>query len=102
MIRRQPTSPLFPYTTLFRSFPEMAKRPNVCTNLECYEAKWEASVAERVAEAKGKGRQVLEWKAAKARSEEHTSGLQSHSDLVCRLLLEKKKGRGAAVHCLVQ
>src|SRR5438034_3957717 len=65
MIRRPPRSTLFPYTTLFRSFvPERECDPR------------EGLV--------GRGGLVL-------RSEEHTSELQSHSDLVCRLLLEKKK-----------
>src|SRR5215204_7113250 len=62
MIRRPPRSTLFPYTTLFRS---PRRRPDRCG---C-----------------GAGRR------AGGRSEEHTSELQSHSDLVCRLLLEKKK-----------
>src|SRR5437588_8508735 len=65
MIRRPPRSTLFPYTTLFRS---SARRG-------CRACRW--------------------WRARPARprsrSEEHTSELQSHSDLVCRLLLEKKK-----------
>src|SRR5260221_7900970 len=79
MIRRPPRSTLFPYTTLFRS----------------------AAVAHD--KAKPLGRVVPLDRAlllrarlqrrlvAVARSEEHTSELQSHSDLVCRLLLEKKK-----------
>src|SRR5438034_2648195 len=68
MIRRPPTSTLFPYTTLFRSHGELA----VFTAF---------------------GEEALEHSRAGAavRSEEHTSELQSHSDLVCRLLLEKKK-----------
>src|SRR5688572_32583086 len=69
MIRRPPRSTLFPYTTLFRS-----------------------STARRA----GSARCVLAWSHAltpcqHARSEEHTSELQSQSNLVCRLLLEKKK-----------
>src|SRR5476649_3002775 len=64
MIRRPPRSTLFPYTTLFRSCP--------CQHAEEYPAK-QCTVARQ------------------PRSEEHTSELQSHSDLVCRLLLEKKK-----------
>src|SRR5438034_11599841 len=70
MIRRPPRSTLFPYTTLFRSGSATSNRG------------------------------VLPWPAGGPggrrftgglRSEEHTSELQSHSDLVCRLLLEKKK-----------
>src|SRR5260370_21350541 len=68
MIRRPPRSTLFPYTTLFRS--EIAPACRVC--------KFQA------------GRFLLK-KFAKMRSEEHTSELQSHLNLVCRLLLEKKK-----------
>src|SRR5476649_3028634 len=64
MIRRPPRSTLFPYTTLFRSRGRRRLgRPGPA---------WRPGSAER-------------------RSEEHTSELQSHSDLVCRLLLEKKK-----------
>src|SRR5437588_7049253 len=67
MIRRPPRSTLFPYTTLFRS-------PAICRR------------------ARGHGRQDSIWSGpGQCRSEEHTSELQSHSDLVCRLLLEKKK-----------
>src|SRR5438034_6473178 len=74
MIRRPPRSTLFPYTTLFRSSvsstlttsPASRKKPSAITK--------SGLRAERI-----------------ARSEEHTSELQSHSDLVCRLLLEKKK-----------
>src|SRR5438132_4637784 len=71
MIRRPPRSTLFPYTTLFRS---------------------------RAPDDGGPGRRgggllprLRHKREAAAKSEEHTSELQSHSDLVCRLLLEKKK-----------
>src|SRR5947207_14825911 len=67
MIRRPPRSTLFPYTTLFRSH-----RSGDRLLLRRHQALY-------------RGRQ------ADPRSEEHTSELQSHSDLVCRLLLEKKK-----------
>src|SRR5215204_7500226 len=66
MIRRPPRSTLFPYTTLFRP------RPVLRSTVPPRGASW--SVLRR-------------W----SRSEEHTSELQSHSDLVCRLLLETKK-----------
>src|SRR5438132_9976577 len=72
MIRRPPRSTLFPYTTLFRSHPGPAARPARDRQLR------------RVHRAR-------EARDREARSEEHTSELQSHSDLVCRLLLEKKK-----------
>src|SRR2546430_5586455 len=73
MIRRPPRSTLFPYTTLFRSLD--FTRP-VELHLQ------EINVAELLAEVVGVAR----------RSEEHTSELQSQSNLVCRLLLEKKTG----------
>src|SRR5438132_6679269 len=73
MIRRPPRSTLFPYTTLFRSpalradFINWDDRENIIEN------------------------EAFRGVSAAHRSEEHTSELQSHSDLVCRLLLEKKK-----------
>src|SRR5215216_7659720 len=70
MIRRPPRSTLFPYTTLFRS--RLAVRPIDRTGL------------------RGPGRHDDE-RDLEARSEEHTSELQSPDHLVCRLLLEKKK-----------
>src|SRR2546430_9105174 len=69
MIRRPPRSTLFPYTTLFRS---------------CH-----ADLATRAARAGH--RRSDRRRHGRARSEEHTSELQSQSNLVCRLLLEKKK-----------
>src|SRR5260221_8071758 len=75
MIRRPPRSTLFPYTTLFRSLlPFLAHGP----------AMWGAVLI---------GEEVIDrfQREMVGRSEEHTSELQSHSDLVCRLLLEKKK-----------
>src|SRR2546430_12046536 len=73
MIRRPPRSTLFPYTTLFRSRPDIA----------CGKAKKLSSAMPRVAATVASGRGI-------ARSEEHTSELQSQSNLVCRLLLENK------------
>src|SRR5947207_9836636 len=64
MIRRPPRSTLFPYTTLFRSVSRCSVMPR---------CRWSRAGC------------------SPTRSEEHTSELQSHSDLVCRLLLEKKK-----------
>src|SRR2546430_10838505 len=72
MIRRPPRSTLFPYTTLFRSdFSTPRLRNQRRTS--------------------GGTRAISSPLARKARSEEHTSELQSQSNLVCRLLLEKKK-----------
>src|SRR2546430_10069135 len=86
MIRRPPRSTLFPYTTLFRSLHEK-KISSLREVLPLLEAVAKASkpllvVAEEV-----------EGEALATRSEEHTSELQSQSNLVCRLLLEKKKTR---------
>src|SRR5260221_4616141 len=88
MLRRPPRSTLFPYTTLFRSTPIV--RPSLGTGVrhstsDSFSAKVARPAAPswmRAASASG-GR-------CRPRSEEHTSELQSHSDLVCRLLLEKK------------
>src|SRR5947207_14651254 len=75
--RRQPRSTLFPYTTLFRSQG--------------------AAASNQLAEKRRflRRRRILIdcWIVRRRRSEEHTSELQSHSDLVCRLLLEKKNTR---------
>src|SRR2546426_8515294 len=78
MIRRPPRSTLFPYTTLFRS-TERAWRTLVDVEGELH-ARLETALA-AAATAGGRG----------GRSEEHTSELQSPCNLVCRLLLEKKK-----------
>src|SRR5437588_5404660 len=78
MIRRPPRSTLFPYTTLFRS-TEVPGRARAAVDL---------ARREHEAAPLGEGDELVE---ELRRSEEHTSELQSHSDLVCRLLLEKKK-----------
>src|SRR5436190_7697036 len=70
MRRRPPRSTLFPYTTLFRSMK----------SFQSYHPGTERT-----------GDPPTTWSDHPCRSEEHTSELQSHSDLVCRLLLEKKK-----------
>src|SRR5206468_11046746 len=74
LIRRPPRSTLFPYTTLFRSHVDHVL----------------AGGGVRAGGGSG-GRPVGAAPAPSTRSEEHTSELQSRSDLVCRLLLEKKK-----------
>src|SRR5260221_3932434 len=80
MIRRPPRSTLFPYTTLFRS-------PMPGENLDA--VRWRLAL-----EFSASPDDLLSrFAAVVRRSEEHTSELQSHSDLVCRLLLEKKKAR---------
>src|SRR5438034_5534714 len=81
MIRRPPRSTLFPYTTLFRS--------NRNGNEEKHrERTAQSSSPERIERDQS---QHVNRHSVGNRSEEHTSELQSHSDLVCRLLLEKKK-----------
>src|SRR5438132_9126705 len=83
MIRRPPRSTLFPYTTLFRSrapFRWSEKENSMADDTKVMESEIKASPEPEY--------QVIH---SKSRSEEHTSELQSHSDLVCRLLLEKKK-----------
>src|SRR5260221_8769471 len=82
MIRRPPRSTLFPYTTLFRSLPGAPDYPNAFRSKR--RRHW-LRTPQRFLRAL--------WcrVAQRGRSEEHTSELQSHSDLVCRLLLEKKK-----------
>src|SRR5438132_4976037 len=82
MIRRPPRSTLFPYTTLFRSFHAMATYRNPLRFISPSAVPPPRSVLPRPKPA------IMTYSP---RSEEHTSELQSHSDLVCRLLLEKKK-----------
>src|SRR2546430_12569643 len=79
MIRRPPRSTLFPYTTLFRSadVPQSQLARHLARRLEV-----------------GLEDRALGVLLARIRSEEHTSELQSQSNLVCRLLLEKKKING--------
>src|SRR2546430_14786412 len=81
MIRRPPRSTLFPYTTLFRSDAACGRRSWPRT---AYRAGRRVSALPKAAASRTGVQQT-------ARSEEHTSELQSQSNLVCRLLLEKKK-----------
>src|SRR2546427_6768563 len=83
MIRRPPRSTLFPYTTLFRSQARHAR----------------ASDARRALGRAQPGTTRCD-RVARERSEEHTSELQSQSNLVCRLLLEKKKKKKEKKHRL--
>src|SRR5438132_4684240 len=86
MIRRPPRSTLFPYTTLFRS---SWTRKLACPSQVRRGA--DAGVARRARSGATVGTAARAAERRLRRSEEHTSELQSHSDLVCRLLLEKKK-----------
>src|SRR2546430_11748424 len=101
MIRRPPRSTLFPYTTLFRSGRVVhggvdARRDAELNRLRV--ERIEAAIAGRDAVHQGGDAErdellLAHAKLQLARSEEHTSELQSQSNLVCRLLLEKKKLR---------
>src|SRR5438477_3287639 len=78
MLRRPPRSTLFPYTTLFRSLPAAAI---------------DRTFDEYLSNFRKRRRGEVDWSnysPYEIRSEEHTSELQSHVNLVCRLLLEKK------------
>src|SRR5260221_5435164 len=88
MIRRPPRSTLFPYTTLFRSCRVILLLANISFSL--FPFVYLLSLLCRGPFRLG----LWLWRSRFSRSEEHTSELQSHSDLVCRLLLEKKKRVG--------
>src|SRR2546421_9146867 len=83
MIRRPPRSTLFPYTTLFRS--ALARHGTI---KPVYDERGPSVCRSAVTSCHGRHRS---YRRGQYRSEEHTSELQSRSDLVCRLLLEKKK-----------
>src|SRR2546430_5307531 len=89
MIRRPPRSTLFPYTTLFRSLQchVLAARRDDAGAYGARRAGFQAPCAR---EPRQRGRQRVADARTGERSEEHTSELQSQSNLVCRLLLEKK------------
>src|SRR5438132_5872294 len=84
MIRRPPRSTLFPYTTLFRSSTPILVISTCRRRRIMRLPNWPFTPDHVLTVWKKKRR-------SRPRSEEHTSELQSHSDLVCRLLLEKKK-----------
>src|SRR5256885_7308209 len=96
MIRRPPRSTLFPYTTLFRSYRQPM---NAIVDLACGTGlltRQLAAHADRVVGidiSEAMLRRARAFTAASHRSEEHTSELQSPCNLVCRLLLEKKKNK---------
>src|SRR4051794_41650085 len=92
MLRRPPSSTLFPYTTLFRSSERPISTPESVPHKvrSLNEPRWPMRKADPLSlprQAQGIGL------PHRPRSEEHTSELQSPVHLVCRLLLEKKKGR---------
>src|SRR5260370_10907940 len=98
MIRRPPRSTLFPYTTLFRSGPHHGAR--LRRDHESHLQTGRDVTSETIPQQRGRSAWVITLAAAaiflvtmgiRQRSEEHTSELQSHLNLVCRLLLGKKK-----------
>src|SRR2546427_6368367 len=92
MIRRPPRSTLFPYTTLFRSYArkrELRKRVLVVCAAQLFF--FDSSDDGVIVEERDGCVSTGSGNAENVRSEEHTSELQSQSNLVCRLLLEKKK-----------
>src|SRR2546427_2302849 len=92
MIRRPPTSPLFPYTTLFRSpHPLEVVNPSAAPRLLTLSDEKRVLAAALGIERVEVVAFTPELARTPPRSEEHTSELQSQSNLVCRLLLEKKK-----------
>src|SRR5260221_3596170 len=96
MIRRPPRSTLFPYTTLFRSKAFRTdkikcRRPAARLHRQTHSLRNSSSGFPDSNREVNAGRISI-----RSRSEEHTSELQSHSDLVCRLLLEKKKRKRIA------
>src|SRR5207248_9054862 len=93
MFRRPPRSTLFPYTTLFRSRHHLTVTPSALTSSSgSFPSAGGGCPARRCTSASGSGQLTRTGCVPSgARSEEHTSELQSPYDLVCRLLLEKKK-----------
>src|SRR2546421_1399735 len=92
MIRRPPRSTLFPYTTLFRSQAEDGIRYLIVTGVQTC-ALPISSRRDRKSTRLNSSHDQISYAVFCLRSEEHTSELQSRSDLVCRLLLEKKKSK---------
>src|SRR5690349_24116599 len=88
MIRRPPRSTLFPYTTLFRSCKKMNDLPLTASTPDVLIV---GAGPVGLALANDLLRRGIRCRLIDSRSEEHTSELQSRRDLVCRLLLEKKK-----------
>src|SRR5260370_2008360 len=93
MIRRPPRSTLFPYTTLFRSIVQRSHRWQLATaSLPSIRAESSLNSA-ACCPTELTSSIIIGARRPMPRSEEHTSELQSHLNLVCRLLLEKKKTR---------
>src|SRR5438270_10738629 len=96
MIRRPPRSTLFPYTTLFRSLAtSRAADPHTHTRARSRRGDGTRSTGPAPRRSHPAG---VAARSRARRSEEHTSELQSQSNLVCRLLLEKKKKKNKKTH----
>src|SRR2546430_9171882 len=95
MIRRPPRSTLFPYTTLFRS-EVVARRENRLETSLRKAARSSSCCGNLTHRTSGSARET----SVSSRSEEHTSELQSQSNLVCRLLLEKKNKNIQKIHLI--
>src|SRR2546430_10679183 len=102
MIRHPPRSTLFPYTTLFRSLVEQLRRIQRF-QLHALDRRLDLHAGRHVADPRQDALRFLaeqvvveQQRRVRVRSEEHTSELQSQSNLVCRLLLEKKNTRRLA------
>src|SRR2546427_8444402 len=93
MIRRPPRSTLFPYTTLFRSHQDAVRHPHRRKAMRDEHRHPPLGELRESQEYLVLGARVERRGGLVERSEEHTSELQSQSNLVCRLLLEKKKKR---------
>src|SRR2546430_6987216 len=100
MIRRPPRSTLFPYTTLFRSLPADGSggHDGGVPQPRCGDVSELSECEGALRDAVLRGPVQLQAATGRDRSEEHTSELQSQSNLVCRLLLEKKKKLNIDLH----
>src|SRR5688572_31664513 len=99
MLRRPPRSTLFPYTTLFRSDADGVSRGDLVIYVAPLPGTADFERVARVVAIAGDDVSSVDGSLVingRKRSEEHTSELQSQSNLVCRLLLEKKKNHGKA------
>src|SRR2546427_8087816 len=91
MIRRPPRSTLFPYTTLFRSSVSSSRHSRSHLGWAPQGHRWHSIDESAASGPCARSRSRSSGTDSRGRSEEHTSELQSQSNLVCRLLLEKKK-----------
>src|SRR2546427_1969777 len=100
MIRRPPRSTLFPYTTLFRSRPAQRARAPLRRGGAGRRTRYRGVLDPALFHlSRALGRRLRRRQRDGVRSEEHTSELQSQSNLVCRLLLEKKKKNKGRAMC---